>query len=884
MYLIKRDGTKCNFDMEKFTNYLLKQAAGLNCPLQYIIQQFNVSSQPIWIWSQLAIFLARTINELTNIHPDFAILAGRIYINELTWAMNSLQLFDSFQIFIEAGLLSDKLMNYSSAQRFQIINELDNFKDNTYTYEEIKWMADMYLMNHDHFVEKPQHMLMRISLSIHGPDVDSACHTYRQMSDKYFIHSSSTFLSLGLAKTNFKSYMYTIRLDFSDANEISIENAVYDFLDSTVSKKCDFNHIRIDLSKIPAIDSAGIVDLVPILSNLHSSVYYRHTINHHISVSLNMWHPDVNHFLKMCDSVHSESLTYALIIPDLFMKRVQLGQLWSYMCPKKCPLLLTNESSDSCDGECDIGNCDLVNFEKNYITYEQSSMFVGVTAARLLWSDIIDTIQKTGMPHLIFENSKMNKNVYTTQQLLSASQHHHYQQNSHPIYENIIASHNRHLSLTKNITKTSNLAAASLSAITITNSMSSSYKYIPESLFHSTIPIPTNNIIYSNDETTNSNKNIEQQHHQNIIEEERDELTTPPIPSVTSAAAAASSSIATTSTTVMQLQQQQQQICDDNIFFGCEAATIILPSFYTTPGQFNFNKLRSIVKTIVIDLNTIIDRKREIAILNNLEKNRTNYTSYISNISGSSGGGCYNKKRFSELSDNRREIAIGVDGFADILILMNKTFSESSSLELNIRIFETIYYTAIYESCELAIRNKFNSIQISRKLLNLPFWNCAHLYYDNDWHALRKRINLNGVMNSKFTIGMLNDPIAKLFGHNNGYEPLSSLFMPNSTQKLRYSLVRELIAENTWNHNIEKKIADRRSIQNISEISTRIKNLFKFGAEISVVDQMKMILNRSMFIDHIQKKRIFVDNSIDIGDTLLETWKFGIKSGFYIFT
>ena len=45
--------------------------------------------------------------------------------------------------------------------------------------------------------ERPQHMLMRVAVGIHGTDVESAIETYNMMSEKAFTHASPTLFNAG---------------------------------------------------------------------------------------------------------------------------------------------------------------------------------------------------------------------------------------------------------------------------------------------------------------------------------------------------------------------------------------------------------------------------------------------------------------------------------------------------------------------------------------------------------------------------------------------------------------------------------------------------------------------------------------------------------------
>lgn len=740
MFLKKRDGTECKFDMDIFCRFLLRMAIGLNCHLHYIV----IPPRNVWDIVELYEYLSKSIDDLSCYQQDFALLAGRVYMDKIIRPLNqSMNFFESLQRLNHAGLISPELLNYSADEQLKIYNTLDQLKDYTYTYKQIRWMEDLYLKKFKGFIERPQYMFMRLALTIHGHDTDSACRSYQNMSNKYFIHSSSTLKTLGQSSiTNneqFKSFSYTIRVDFTHATIYNMEPLLNELMDSIFYKKCDFNNVSVDLSKVPSMQTADVIDIVPILSIFNSSLYFRHTKNQHINVTIELWHSDLNHFLKMSRYVYTESLTYTIIVPDLFMKRVNSDGRWSFMCPKKCPLLLSIECCGNClnNGDCDND----IEFEKIYTMYEEKNMTTGDVSAHSLWQELITDIGLKSQPHVIFRHTKSNSSYVSVNQTDATE---------------------------------------------------------PTSTTVDTIPKITN--------------------------------------------------IKCINTT-------------DNIFYSCEGATVFLPALYKSQtGQFNFIKLREIVKIIVIDLNTIINKKRIVRGVSTLNSDRMT--------------------NFSTIEDNRRSMAIGVDGLADLLILMKKTFA--SSVELNERIFETIYFAAIDESCRLAQYYNFN-LPITNKILNLPFWSCRHLYLEREWIELRKRIYLYGVINSSFTIATLNDPVVNICGYNTGCDQFPNLFENCSESRVNLTLVRELSAENTWNKTIEDEILKNNTLENLDQVSPNLKQLFKCGPQIPIDDQLRLINSRSMFIDNLHLKRVFINTSNEVKDIILDSFKLKSKTGYFVF-
>ena len=79
-------------------------------------------------------------------------------------------------------------------------------RDYEYNYFGFKTLERSYLMKVDgKTIERPQHMLMRVSVGIHGEDIDAALETYNFMSLKYFTHASPTLFNSGTPRPQMSS-------------------------------------------------------------------------------------------------------------------------------------------------------------------------------------------------------------------------------------------------------------------------------------------------------------------------------------------------------------------------------------------------------------------------------------------------------------------------------------------------------------------------------------------------------------------------------------------------------------------------------------------------------------------------------------------------------
>jgi ribonucleoside-diphosphate reductase subunit M1 len=71
-------------------------------------------------------------------------------------------------------------------------------RDFNYNYFGFKTLERSYLLKLNRKVaERPQHMLMRVSVGIHGEDIESVIETYNLLSEKYFTHASPTLFNAG---------------------------------------------------------------------------------------------------------------------------------------------------------------------------------------------------------------------------------------------------------------------------------------------------------------------------------------------------------------------------------------------------------------------------------------------------------------------------------------------------------------------------------------------------------------------------------------------------------------------------------------------------------------------------------------------------------------
>ncbi len=296
----------------------------------------------------------------------------------------------------------------------------------------------------------------------------------------------------------------------------------------------------------------------------------------------------------------------------------------------------------------------------------------------------------------------------------------------------------------------------------------------------------------------------------------------------------------------------------------CNLASIALPK-YITDNVFNHQLLYEYTYQIVKNLNNVID---------------LNF---------------YPTEETKRSNMRHRPIGIGVQGLADVFCLLSLPFESNEADKLQIEIFETIYFAALTSSKDLAKENghyeTFIGSPLSQGLFQYQLWNKKD--EDNsgrwDWKSLREEILIFGVRNSLLVAPMPTASTAQILGNNEAFEPFTTNLYTRRTLSgefvmINKHLIKMLLEKNLWSEDIKKKlIIENGSVQNIPEIPTDIKEIFKTVWEMSQKRILMMASNRSVYIDQSQSLNLFIDNVTK--QKLLAAhiygWKLGLKTGMY---
>jgi ribonucleoside-diphosphate reductase alpha chain len=271
----------------------------------------------------------------------------------------------------------------------------------------------------------------------------------------------------------------------------------------------------------------------------------------------------------------------------------------------------------------------------------------------------------------------------------------------------------------------------------------------------------------------------------------------------------------------------------------CNLASIALPKFINKNKTYNFNKLYEVAYAATINLNNVID---------------VNF--YPSPAA-----------KFSNLL--HRPIGLGVQGLADVFFMLGLPYEADEAKSLNKEIFETIYYASIKASCDLAKKEgayaTYEGSPISQGKLQFDLWGVTPTKRW-DWDKLREDIKKHGVRNSLTTCIMPTASTASILGNEASCEAQTSNMYTRSVLSgtfilVNKYLVKELVKLNLWGDTLRKKIINENgSVQNIPEVPTNLKEVFKTVYEIKQKDVIDMAADRGAFIDQTQSMNIFMDS------------------------
>lgn len=408
MRVIRRDGSAEPVSFDKVLTRIEGLATGLNVNVYDVAQKVCSRIFDGVRTTELDDLAATLCSSLIVEHPDYGTLASRITVsnhhkNTSSSFADTMALLYNNDTGIQ--LISRQLHEIAQRYRQTLDSHIDYARDYDYDYFGYKTLEHGYLARlGGRIVERPQHMLMRVALGIHGEDIEDALATYDLMSRRYFIHATPTLFNAGTNRPQ-NSSCYLVHM-----SDDSIDG-IYDTLKdcAKISKYAGgigmhIHNIRARSSIIYGTNglSTGIIPMLRVFNATARYVNQSGKRNGSIAIFLEPWHYDIESFLDLRknhghEEERTRDLFLSLWVPDLFMERVRKGEMWSLMCPQACPGL-----SDVYGEE----------FERLYTDYEARGMYKKQVPAQDLWLKVLESQIEAGVPYIGYKdhvNRKSNQ-------------------------------------------------------------------------------------------------------------------------------------------------------------------------------------------------------------------------------------------------------------------------------------------------------------------------------------------------------------------------------------------------------------------------------------------------------------------------------------------
>lgn len=239
-----------------------------------------------------------------------------------------------------------------------------------------------------------------------------------------------------------------------------------------------------------------------------------------------------------------------------------------------------------------------------------------------------------------------------------------------------------------------------------------------------------------------------------------------------------------------------------------------------------------------------------------------------------------------------RPIGIGVQGLADAFILLGMPFDSPEAQQLNREIFETVYYSALEESCRLAelegTYETYEGSPASQGQLQHDLWGVKPPSDRWDWPGLRSSIAKHGLRNSLLVAPMPTASTSQILGNNECFEPYTSNIYVRRVLSGEFTVVNQhLLMDLTrlglWTPDLKNElVASNGSVQDL-DIPANLKALYKTVWEIKQRVLVDMAADRGAFIDQSQSFNVHMSdpNFGKLTSLHFYAWKKGLKTGMY---
>ena len=414
MFVTRRDRREAVWMEPKWMALVEKLAHGLMVNAATLAAKVVPTLSPGMSTGELLEQTARVAAQLTNLHPDYSILAGRFLVAE--WRKTCPPTFSACVkalAYASPPLVSPEVAAVVQAHAVELDAVVVHQRDEQMSYFGIKTLERSYLLKmQGRLMETAQYLYMRVALGIYGMDLTAAIALYHALSEGLISHASPTMFNAGTPHPQLASCF----LMAMDGDQDSISSIF-----STLGKCAEISKYAGGIGlHVHTIRAAGSFihgtngtsnGIVPMLRVFDATAKYVDQGGNKrpgaMAIYLEPWHADIYEFLDLklptgVEELRARDLFYGLWVPDLFMRRVAANGTWTLMDPRTAPCLDKVWGPD---------------FEELYETYERENRGLRQVPARELWSRIIRAQKETGTPYMLFKdhcNRKSNQKYLGT--------------------------------------------------------------------------------------------------------------------------------------------------------------------------------------------------------------------------------------------------------------------------------------------------------------------------------------------------------------------------------------------------------------------------------------------------------------------------------------
>ena len=319
------------------------------------------------------------------------------------------------------------------------------------------------------------------------------------------------------------------------------------------------------------------------------------------------------------------------------------------------------------------------------------------------------------------------------------------------------------------------------------------------------------------------------------------------------------------------LTGQCNEICiysDEKEYGTCNLCSIALPKYVRDDGTFDHELLAEVAETTVLAMNRVIDNN-------------------------------YYPTPETELSNKKhRPLGIGIQGLADVYMMMRLPYESEEAGKVNREIFETLYYGTMKGSIELAKRDGAYETFKGSPMSEGKFQFDLVREFDNrdpqlsgrwDWDELRGDLLKYGARNCYLTALMPTASTAQIMNNSETFEPIDSCIFKRRVLAGEFIIVNKFLVKDLqklglWGAEMRDRIiANDGSIQDIPEIPSDLKALYKNVWEMSMKAVINQARDRGAFVDQMQSMNLFMSNPNykKMSSMHMYAWKQNLKSGCY---